>query len=42
MDLFAILHEMIDEKIFEKKIRNCLIILDNQEAEYYHFHIYYK
>lgn len=42
MDLFTILQEMINENIFEKKIGNCLIILNNQASEYYHFHIYYK
>lgn len=42
MNLFTILQEMINENIFEKKIGNCLIILDKQYPEYYHFHIYYK
>ena len=42
MDLFTILEEIINENIFKKKIGNCLSILDNQEAAYYHFHIYYK
>lgn len=42
MDLFTILQEMINENIFEIKIGNCRIILNNQDAKYYHFHIYYK
>ena len=41
MDLFILLQEMIKEKYFYKKIGNYIIILDDENYNCFHFHIFY-
>ena len=41
MDLFILLQEMIKENIYMKKIGEYIIILDGENTNYFHFHIFY-
>lgn len=41
MDLFTILQEMIKEKLFAKKIGKHIIVLDDENNNCFHFHIFY-
>lgn len=41
MDLFILLQEMIKEKYFYKKISKYIIILDDENNNCFHFHIFY-
>lgn len=41
MDLFILLQEMIKNKLFTQKIGKHIIILDDENNNYFHFHIFY-
>lgn len=41
MDILKLLQEMIKEKLFTKKIGKHIVILDDENINYFHFHIFY-